>query len=816
MSNNNPNNNSVQSVPIGKKVTTHFNTYNKNYKQLYNAITLGKLNTGVRQLANGDNFSKAYVKSIINSTNRKFTPARIEIEREKLRLRNKLNATPKILNHLNLTTKNEIEKIKNINNNQKLNEYKKRLLSKLEKYEKQLLRRMGLLTRNIDARKDANRLSVLRKETNVEKYNRKTKNNKIQNSVKKYTQKVENSKTSIDELKNILYELFPKTSELKSNQLYDIRTGKIIKILGQKLLILHNTLKGLKIEKNINENTKKRIYKFYSNYGITYQTYKPLEEPKTMEENDNMILNFISEFIILYLQLMLIVMRVKEYYGNIPSLEVIINSRTKYKYKNYYKELGLNKNNIKDEIKKTIINVSEMKKMISNNVIRKTFSKKITNVSFSKKAVSQASKFLDALIHIFSIYKTKENKISKAIAKNNLPNNNGYVTNSRKENSLKFNKASIEAKRNFLAKELISINNFNIKNHKNITLNKKILKFLLWLDMKHDFGTKIISKTFNKFTGLDHIFGKTDMNIILNNPFVQDIINEDIARLGIGNIITAPTGFDQNLQERFLTKKINSKHFFRISTNANINSNIKQIISKDKGNYLISIDSSKTNGINTNRNSIKLITLQGFVDPGSSMTQTGKLFNYVKSAPRNNLKKLFKFNFVPRKINLGNNLSFEYVTENYKRKLKIKGNNYPVGLTKGEAIKSDNFKNKISKTFGDLMQIFSIASIDPKHNVYFKTIDNMASLIYYYVRKHIYGCDDKDINLIFQTTNSVFIYGINDSKKISNLLRKPFPQNNRKSNTNTSSVKSNNSNILSTNSNEPSPKRFKNLQTNNF
>ena len=71
------------------------------------------------------------------------------------------------------------------------------------------------------------------------------------------------------------------------------------------------------------------------------------------------------------------------------------------------------------------------------------------------------------------------------------------------------------------------------------------------------------------------------------------------------------------------------------------------------------------------------------------------------------------------------------------------------------------------------MQIFNIASIHPKHKVFFFTVDRTAAFIYYCVRKYMYGCNDKNINLILQNKNySIEFFGI---KK--NIIR---PNNNRR------------------------------------
>jgi hypothetical protein len=202
--------------------------------------------------------------------------------------------------------------------------------------------------------------------------------------------------------------------------------------------------------------------------------------------------------------------------------------------------------------------------------------------------------------------------------------------------------------------------------------------------------------------------------------------------LGIKSLGYSSTLLNKALKDGLKNKKRGDAYFVTVDSKNN------------KSNFTLSID-----------NKHLYMPLTSFLDPGSFRTKTGNVISRIKKG----IKSDFFINFNPFKITLGTNLTFSYEKNNTTNLVKLGIKNKPKKLDttiKKIIAAKGNYSNKLSKTFGDLMQILDIASIHPKENVFFYTFDQTAALIYAYIRKHVFG--QTNINLILQNKNGYKIF----------------------------------------------------------
>jgi len=712
---------------------------NNDYKNLKN---------DVRQLDNGDNNSKVYVNNIIKS-NGKFTPARVEIEIQKLRLRKKLRGSSITLQQL--ITPNDEKKLNSSNTSAELNAFKKKLLKDLERYEKYLIKKMGLVDITLHAKTG---IENFRKKADINK-----RNNKIKISVNKYQTETNTHQNNIEKLKNLLTTLFPQHNSIIGSNIYYTNPKKIkelIKFLGSRLYIVYNTLVDLDMVNKLNSNIINNYKNFRNKYIINISN---------ININEQELKTFISTFIILYLEFMKIVLKIKEYHGNVPSLNYVEFMRKKLS-KKYNKADNLlykiDPNTVINDVINNVNNINTTKRILKNSLSSLT--------AIKKTALSLFSLFTT---HLGFNYMKRVSNTSKSITRKNINNANGYTTNSGVPKSIKFNRIKYNKTKKYIASLSTPAIAFERLILKEPEKNKQILKFLIWLDMRHDFPPSKITNNYTQFSQINNIFGETKINNIMNHEIIQLLKSKNVIKIPNGQIKIS-SNFEESLVD--ILKDISNKNesYSIIPSGTSIVNTLKNIY-KNK-NYYISVNSKNSSQENALLGSKRLYIVETTRDPGSGYIKSGPLLKYI-SKSTNTIKKDI-INFQHKKINFGNNLSFGYIVKNNTPILQFTKNksstiNIIAGLSKNKAAKVGNYKAYLSKSFGDLMQIFNIASIHPKHNVFFFTVDRTAAFIYYCVRKYMYGCNDKNINLILQNKNySIEFFGI---KK--NIIR---PNNNRR------------------------------------
>ena len=472
--------------------------------------------------------------------------------------------------------------------------------------------------------------------------------------------------------------------------------------------------------------------------------------------------SFIETFIYFYIKMVKPILLKKKYYGSPATLNALRKMRTDlYKtipnsksYKN--SNINLKINNIKKE------NITRYGAPSLSNftlVPASVYNNRSVGIGYEIKRNNSSPHPLKKRVKLLEMYpskitqKNERKKVAKGISKNRLPKNNGYITASNNNVSKKVNEDLLSLTKQQYAHNLSSYYKFiriqNNKNNKNIVND---LSFLIWLDISHDFykeNKNSNNKQKNSYKNTiqrgdsfyTFITGSKDINEALNFSEPMKNLIKNLRYFRNINIIDNDYVFN------------NDRYFTNIGkilgiTSKSFNHPLNKVLDQVVGNkYFVSIDSrgQKRNFSSTIENKHKYVSLTSFTDTGSYMTATGNIMYNLKKGIRDDIKK----NFSPFKITLGTNLTFSYNENNNKiLKLGIKNKTINVSKAKRNAAKSNNFSHKLSKTFGDLMQILDIASIDPSEKVFFYTLDQTAALIYGYIRKYVFG--KNNINLILQ------------------------------------------------------------------
>jgi len=742
-------------------IKNHFSNISK-----YNQTNITQaLQKDVRQLDNGDTLSKVYVNNIIKS-NGKFTPGRVKIELRKKDLRQKFNAPSKIINQL--ITQSDLNKLNTITNNSELETFMKQIINpKIEKALTIAKKRLGIAKTNANEK------------TNTKDERKILLKKRISEFYGKYL-----NENNLNKKLNYLSEDF----NFKRSQL-NAYTGN------------YNSFKKMLL------NKLKVLYSYYGNNIKNVLTNADISKYKNINKSVN-VNKFIIRFVYLYIKLIKPILIKKKYYGKIPTYNKLVATRkniydkknkvsipTNKTYKTKRNNNHVEINTAANEQYKLVPrarNTTNGKLLINSKVQNqsgRTVSSPIYNITTNSRSTtinkSNGSGLLTTTdpnnlkIKLRS-YKprqkkriTMRKKIASLLPNERLPKQNLYITNSNNTNSKNVNMSLLNLKKQQYANNLHTFSKFlrikNVNKNKETILND--LSFIIWFDMCHD---KLLpTKSYEDAVENNHTF----YNYITGKKNYQNAINfsENMKRF-INNLSTY-----NNIE--IVLKNKNGKNEigytdYRYKNDDNIFENIEKILklnpntyvtktinealkNKNIEKYFVSIN-SKNNKFDPSKrvpNEHIYMSLTSFIDPGSFKTLTGSVLTNSKSGYISKIKR----NFSPFKITLGN-LKFSYNINKYnnnttninkiKKMLQINyGNNIKKriipGLTKSEATANNaNFSKKLSKTFGDLMQILDIGSISGNEKVFFYTFDQTSALIYGYIRRYVFG--QANINLILQ------------------------------------------------------------------
>ena len=323
---------------------------------------------------------------------------------------------------------------------------------------------------------------------------------------------------------------------------------------------------------------------------------------------------------------------------------------------------------------------------------------------------------------------------------------------------------------------------------------------LMWLDMSHDMTVikdwKTTTKTktpiyytFNEFLGLripkiliqkipqlkitDFILRLTEIGAVIditNNNIIDIGIKpgfEKTIKLNLGNlfelkdVMTVTSGISVG---KYLKNGINNPIYISIDQESDKLTPISDLIIKSK------YDIENNNGVRLSSYSIKsLITLANIIDPGAFGNKTGLIRDVGHLFDKKDTRTFSKFVDV-EEFNLdGTKIKIIPSSSNYgKYDIKIGDLIIKGGETKKNASKSNNNSKKISKFFGDFIQILSVISTQKSINSTSGTGDAIMAAMSLFIQKYV--MKNKNPKLILDTSyksgsKNVIIYGFSDQFK---------------------------------------------------
>ena len=250
------------------------------------------------------------------------------------------------------------------------------------------------------------------------------------------------------------------------------------------------------------------------------------------------------------------------------------------------------------------------------------------------------------------------------------------------------------------------------------------LLIMLWMDMSHDDLLK--KESFNNFlTGSIKNEITTKPIKPMKTGLVTKLINYNILKLN--NDIITLTGHIERKQKMHMhdiwgdpshppkiVKKFanilsiiqNKSKPIYVSYDSEYSSYISELLSKSKmnnGTYYLK----------------RLFTIANLMDPGRGSSQntggTGKAGTSINKLvnrlfDKNNTSTPFKFNYQMFTFNFGGYFKIEIVRDGYKFNAKLNGKMMNMQI-KAAVARSGNDIDKISKTFGDFIQILTVAHL---------------------------------------------------------------------------------------------------------
>ena len=285
---------------------------------------------------------------------------------------------------------------------------------------------------------------------------------------------------------------------------------------------------------------------------------------------------------------------------------------------------------------------------------------------------------------------------------------------------------------------------------------------LMWMDMRHDFTNKQVPKNFfDIFTQSKnaHFVSILFPQIKNNNGPVWaktpngrvEFIKFHMGHEVIQNLITMKIlKYDQKTPSLTVVSNFEDKIKNNLGTLLNIDGRLhyvstpKQINALSNPNTIISIDAehqSKTTFAKFIHTTY--LPIERMFDPGITFSSNDKLVNIMRQLvlpSENNIIVDFNLRTYTLKFNGFRDVKIKLsINEQYKPVVNVMNSKLPVKMSKDKAASNGTPQALLGKTFGDFLQILSIAGRrDSDKRIYFGTFDAMSGFMYAFTRKYIF------------------------------------------------------------------------------
>lgn len=343
---------------------------------------------------------------------------------------------------------------------------------------------------------------------------------------------------------------------------------------------------------------------------------------------------------------------------------------------------------------------------------------------------------------------------------------------------------SIEQQYNVMKVNIRESGPKNTPNKVNIKLEKDSDKLdfciLMWLDMSHDETVQTNFETFLKSDIVKIFLGEsppyTNDTEMISKMKKLEILTDTKTKKGVGKLpgLWPGSGFENKL-------KVNLSTIFSVGepqvtlaigqslSNAAIRRDIPIYVSIDSESQYKSIstliENSKYTAANrTRRYFLKpIVTLSNRVDPGRLMPTKGIIEEFSKFIQNvNKVKSTQLYNIKDCKFVVGSTTLGLSTLGEGKFNLTLNGTSIPYGITAGEAKKSVNTTEKLSKFLGDFMQILTVLSEPVDRRMVLGTIDGVLCGMYCFLAKHLKKEPRLFIDMSFRQRNQIMMYGVSD------------------------------------------------------
>ena len=295
---------------------------------------------------------------------------------------------------------------------------------------------------------------------------------------------------------------------------------------------------------------------------------------------------------------------------------------------------------------------------------------------------------------------------------------------------------------------------------------------LMWMDMRHDFTNKQVPKNFfDIFTQSKnaHFVSILFPQIKNNNGPVWaktpngrvEFIKFHMGHEVIQNLITMKIlKYDQKTPSLTVVSNFEDKIKNNLGTLLNIDGRLhyvstpKQINALSNPNTIISIDAehqSKTTFAEIKHTTY--LPIERMFDPGITFSYNDKLVNKMRQLVLpSEINRIVDFNLrtYTLKFNGFRDVKIKLsINEQYKPVVNVMNSKLPVKMSKDKAASNGTPQALLGKTFGDFLQILSIAGRrDSDKRIYFGTFDAMSGFMYAFTRKYIFK--RRNINLLLE------------------------------------------------------------------
>ena len=164
-----------------------------------------------------------------------------------------------------------------------------------------------------------------------------------------------------------------------------------------------------------------------------------------------------------------------------------------------------------------------------------------------------------------------------------------------------------------------------------------------------------------------------------------------------------------------------------------------------------------------------IITLSNRVDPGRLMPTKGVTEEFAKLMQNvNTLKSTQLYNVTNCNFKLGSTSLTLRTLGKGQFDLKIGNKSIPYGITAGEAKKTVNTNEKLSKFLGDFMQVLTVASKPVSQRMVLGTLDGVMCGMCCFISKNLMNEEPRlFIDMSFKQQNPILMYGVSDLLKAS-------------------------------------------------